>query len=290
MSERQTALVTGASNGIGKEIAKILVEQGYHVVVTGRNAQALSTLQKEATFENNPEMTVLPMDLSLAGSAESLVKDLDKQNLHIDLLINNAGFGDYGFFHLADRKKINDMLQVNIVALTQLTHHLLSPMIERGHGRIMNVASTAAFQPGPLMAVYYATKAFVLSFSEAIADEVKDTGVTVTAFCPGPTASGFQQAANLHNSRLLHHFKMPDARTVAGFGFPPCCPANAWRSMASGIAFLFLQNAFYPELRYFAPFAWCKNTVSNKYPFGHSNRTKARIYRHIPIPAGRMRF
>jgi uncharacterized protein len=138
---------------------------------------------------------------------------------HVDVLVNNAGFGDFGAFGQSDLQRQLAMIDLNVRALTELTHHYLAGMLERGEGRILNVASTASFQPGPLMAVYYATKAYVLSFSEALSEETRGTGVSVTALCPGPTASGFQPAAGLEHSKLLAGRKLPSSATVAAAGY-----------------------------------------------------------------------
>ncbi|MBN1542201.1 SDR family oxidoreductase [candidate division KSB1 bacterium] len=216
MTTNQTALVTGASSGIGREIAEILIDHGYSVVVTARTEATLTSLKEKA--KTSGQVIAIPLDLAHPNGADRLVEKLNQEGIQIDLLINNAGFGDYTLFHLADWSKIADMLQLNITALTRLTHLLLPGMIERGSGRILNVASVASFFPGPLMAVYYATKAYVLSFSEALANETQDTGVTVTTLCPGPTESGFQETANMNHTRVAQQFKMPDSRSVAEFG------------------------------------------------------------------------
>ena len=140
-------------------------------------------------------------------------------NFEIDYLINNAGFGDYGLFYESDWDKQERMINLNMLALTQLTHLFLPDMLKRKSGKIMNVASTAAFQPGPLMSVYYASKAYVLFFSEAIANELEGTGVTVTALCPGPTKSGFQKAANVEHSKMLNAKSIPTSKKVAEYGY-----------------------------------------------------------------------
>ena len=134
------------------------------------------------------------------------------------MLVNNAGFGDFGEFADASPERLDQMIELNVGSLTRLSRTYLPAMLERGSGHVLNVASTAAFQPGPLMAVYYATKAYVLSFSEALAEETRGTGVTVTALCPGPTASGFQAGAAMEQSRLVHGRKLPTAASVAAYG------------------------------------------------------------------------
>ncbi|MGE5432164.1 MAG: SDR family NAD(P)-dependent oxidoreductase [Syntrophomonadaceae bacterium] len=215
----ETALITGASEGIGYELAKVLARNKFNLVVTARREDILLELKKE--FEASYGITVrtIPGDLSTMESVKEIYAELKKDNVTIDILINNAGFGDYGFFTESDWEKNYKMIELNVAALTYLTHLYAREMAMRGKGRILNVASTAAFQPGPLMAVYYATKAYVLSFSEALANELKDKGVSVTALCPGPTKSGFQRRASLKNARLFKKGAVASAEDVAAYGF-----------------------------------------------------------------------
>jgi short-subunit dehydrogenase len=216
---RDLALVTGASGGIGLEIARLLAERGYDLVLVARDEKRLTALAIELREKTKVQATVLAKDLAQTGAAEEIFAEVSRANQMPNILVNNAGFGDFGPFGQASLERISGMIQVNVTALTQLTRLFLPSMIAQKKGRILNVASTAAFQPGPLMAVYYATKAFVLSFSEAIGNEVKDHGITVTALCPGPTQSGFQAAAKMEGSRLLRiKSMMMDARTVAALG------------------------------------------------------------------------
>lgn len=203
-----TALVTGASSGIGLEIARILARD-HDVVLAARNADKLEALAAELGGAR-----VIAVDLAEPAGAAKLTAEVAA----VDVLINNAGFGDFGPFADASPEKLDEMVELNVGALTRLTRAYLPGMLERGSGRVMNVASTAAFQPGPLMAVYYATKAYVLSFSEALAEETRGTGVTVTALCPGPTASGFQAGAEMESSRLVKGRKLPSAASVAAYG------------------------------------------------------------------------
>jgi short-subunit dehydrogenase len=162
---------------------------------------------------------VLPADLGDSASPSRLVHEIEQKGLSVDVLVNNAGFGTMGFFHEAPLAKELEMVRVNVSALTELTHRLLPAMISRGRGRVLNVASIAAFQPGPLMAVYYASKAYVLSFSEAVANELGGTGVTVTALCPGPTLTGFQSTAGIERSRLPGRMSVASAASVAEAGY-----------------------------------------------------------------------
>jgi short-subunit dehydrogenase len=203
-----TALITGASSGIGLEIARILARD-HDVIIAARSAAALQELATE--LGNNARAVVA--DLSDPAGAAKLAAGVPD----VDVLVNCAGFGLFGDFALESQEKIDQMIAVNVASLTALSRTYLPGMLQRGSGRIMNVASTAAFQPGPLMAVYYATKAYVLSFSEALAEETRGTGVRVTALCPGPTASGFQAGAAMEQSKLVLGKKLPSSARVAAF-------------------------------------------------------------------------
>ncbi len=216
--DRPTALVTGASGGIGEALARELALRGHDLVVVARSVAALESLAVEVAAAHGITATVIGADLAQGGAGRALATELRGRGLDIDVLVNNAGFADFGPFAEADLDKTTQMLALNVVTLTELTHELLAPMLERRRGRVLNVASTAAFLPGPLMAVYYATKAYVLSFSEAVAEELKGSGVTVTALCPGPTASGFQARAAMEDSKLVKGKKVMDAATVARIG------------------------------------------------------------------------
>ena len=207
-----TALITGASSGIGLELARIFARESYRVVLVARNEKRLEEIAQELRPADDQ---VIGIDLSLPGAAEEIHSKLPK----IDVLVNNAGFGVFGKFVEKGLAEELNMMQLNMTALVILTRLYLPSMIAAGRGKIMNVASTAAFQPGPLMAIYFATKAFVLSFSEAIANELEGTGVTVTALCPGPTTSDFQARAQMQNSGLVKGRKMMDARKVAEAGY-----------------------------------------------------------------------
>ena len=214
-----TALVTGASSGIGLELATLLAKDRHDLVLVARGRERLDSVARGLTTEFGVAATVLPTDLTDPAAPLDIVLALAEQKLLIDILVNNAGFGVYGFFANTPLEKELAMIQVNITALTHLTKLLLPRMLERRRGRILNVASTAAFQPGPLMAVYYATKAYVLSFSEALANETAGTGVTVTALCPGPTITEFQKRAGLEMTRLFKSPLVMDAPTVARAGY-----------------------------------------------------------------------
>ena len=215
---RQIALITGASSGIGAALASRFAEHGYDLVIVARGRQALQALANELTHQHGIAVTVIPKDLAISSAPDELAAQLQQQGIHVDVLVNNAGFATYGLFAEIDLKAEQDMMQVNMVTLTHLTKLLLPGMLQRGRGKILNVASTAAFQPGPLMAVYYATKAYVLSFSEALAEELRGSGVSVTALCPGPTRSGFQERAKMQQSRLVQG-EIMDVDTVARAGY-----------------------------------------------------------------------
>ena len=214
-----TALITGASNGIGLELAKIHASKGGDLVLVARNKSKLDELKTELEAQYKVKVYCIGKDLSAADAAKEVYEEVVRQNIQIDYLINNAGFGDFGMFTETDWNKELQMINLNITALTQFTKLYLKDMVKRGSGKIMNVASTAAFQSGPTMAVYYATKAYVLSFSEAVGNEVSDKGVTVTILCPGATESGFQAAAAMEESALVKGKRLPTAKEVSTYGY-----------------------------------------------------------------------
>lgn len=215
---RPTALITGASGGIGLEFARVFAQHGYDLVLVARSEGKLAELAHVLSAQHRVEARVVSKDLADGAAPRELFDQLQRESIAVDVLVNNAGFATYGPFVELDRDRELSMIAVNVVALTDLTRLFLPGMVQRRRGKVLNVASTAAFQPGPLMAVYYATKAYVLHFSEAIAEELRGTGVTVTALCPGPTASGFQERAAMEDSRLVQNGLM-DAATVARLGY-----------------------------------------------------------------------
>ena len=215
-SKRQTALVTGASGGIGLELARVLAREGFDLVLVARRKDELEKLAKSLEQEHGIQARAIAKDLGKPDVAEQLFRELGDST--IDVLVNNAGVGAFGKFHELEPERDLMQVQLNVTALVQLTKLFVRPMVQRGRGRILNVGSTAGFQPGPLMAVYYATKAFVLSFSEAIATELEGTGVTVTVLCPGPTESGFQDAAKMNESGLFSALPVADSKSVAEAG------------------------------------------------------------------------
>jgi uncharacterized protein len=213
----ETVLITGASSGIGLELAKCFASDGCKLILVARNAEALEKLAEELRVANKIEAIVLPADLSLPETPKRILQELSAQKISVDVLVNNAGFGLHAEFVKLPLQRQLEIIQVNITALTELTGLFLPGMIERSHGGILNVASVAGFLPGPNMAIYYASKAFVLSFTEALAEELGGAGVTVSAFCPGATESNFSQVARGGKSRKTKTSKM-SAERAARFG------------------------------------------------------------------------
>ncbi|MCG8671407.1 MAG: SDR family oxidoreductase [Pseudomonadales bacterium] len=212
-----TALITGASGGIGLELARLHAKNGGNLVIVARSQDKLEKLKQEFESDYQINVTVMVEDLAKADSAKRIFETTESKGIVIDTLINNAGFGGHGLFHERHLVDEQAMMQVNMVALTELTHFYLKGMVSRNKGKILNVSSTASFMPGPLQAVYYATKAYVTSFSQAIAEEVKDHNVTVTALCPGAVATGFVTAGNLQGVDLWKNAK--SAESVAKCGY-----------------------------------------------------------------------
>lgn len=203
MADAPVALITGASSGIGRELARVHAARGGDVVLVARRREALDTLKAELESSHGVRATVVPANLADPEAPKTIYATVTGRGITVDYLINNAGFGGHGRFHERPWTSEDAMIQVNVTALSELTHLFLQDMVARGHGRILNVASTAAFLPGPLQAVYYASKAYVLSFSQAIAEELAGTGVRVTALCPGPVDSEFARVADLEGARLF---------------------------------------------------------------------------------------
>lgn len=213
-----SALVTGASGGIGEALAEELARAGFRVVLVARSQEKLAELGERLSRDYGVEHRVIVADLSRQETIGAIESAVHAYGWDIDVLVNNAGFTVFGPFVDEPWKKQYELLEVNIVALTALTHRFLPGMLARQNGGVLNVASTAAFMPGPLMAVYYASKAYVLSFSEALAEEVAGSGVTITALCPGPTATGFQSRGNMEDSKLVQGKQLMTAPEVARAG------------------------------------------------------------------------
>jgi hypothetical protein len=215
---RKTALVTGASSGIGYDLAGLFAQGGFDLVLTARNRAALDALAQKCQSEHGAQAEVLAADLADPACPQRIFDELSARSISVAILVNNAGLGTHGLFAEADWPSQLQMLQVNLVAATHLTSLFLPEMRKRGSGRILNVASMAGFMPGPYMSVYYATKAFMLSHSVALAEELRGTGVTVTALCPGPTRTDFQRRAGIDESRLFQTSPM-DSISVARAGY-----------------------------------------------------------------------
>lgn len=216
---KQTALITGAANGIGYELAYIFAQNDYNLVLIDRIETKLQRVALYFQEQFSVSVKTIVKDLSKITSPEEIFLELQEENIQVDVLVNNAGFGTYGFFHETNLTDELEMLQVNLVCTTHLTKLFLKNMVKQGQGKILNVSSAAAFQPGPLMAVYFATKAYILSFSEALANELENTGVTVTVLCPGTTQSAFHERTGMADSQLLKSKRMMNAATVANIGY-----------------------------------------------------------------------
>jgi len=214
----KTALITGASGGIGYELALLFARDGFDCILVARSDDKLNELATRLQRDHRIKTLVIGRDLSKPTAVDEIYEETTAAGLAVDVLVNNAGFPVFGLFNETDLQIEAEMLQVNVIALTALTKLFLKGMVERRSGRILNLASTAAFLPGPLMAVYYASKAYVLSFSQALANEVHGTGVTVTALAPGPTRTGFQKRGVMEESRLVQG-NIADAASVALAGY-----------------------------------------------------------------------
>jgi len=214
----KTVLVTGASGGIGYDLSSIFAENGYNIVLIARNKEKLLALANQAQQMFGVSARVLVKDLTRPNAAEEIYRDLEREGIIVDILVNNAGYGLLGNFAFTSKKDELEMIQLNISAVAHMTKLFLQPMIKRGRGRILNVASAAGFLPGPLMANYSATKAYVVSFSAGLAEEVRENGVTVSVLCPGPTFTGFQDRAGIRENSFVK-LVMADSRVVARAGY-----------------------------------------------------------------------
>jgi short-subunit dehydrogenase len=215
----KTALITGASIGIGRELAKLFAQNSHNLVLIARNAARLQEVGADLEKQFGVTAKAFPLDLTSSAAPQFLFDQLRRENIEIDVLVNNAGYGKLGAFAEIPYVESAGQIHLNITALTHLTKLFLAPMLEHKSGKILNVASTAGFQPGPLMAVYYASKAYVISFSEALANELQDTGVTVTCLCPGLTDTQFQIRAGTEKTTLFRRTRPMDAATVARDGY-----------------------------------------------------------------------
>jgi short-subunit dehydrogenase len=207
---KNTALITGASSGIGRELALIHASHQGDLILTARSESKLIELKSEIEQHYKVEVKIIVRDLSQRNAPVEIFEALSKENIQIDFLINNAGFGGFGYFHEREMAKDLEMIDLNIIALTKMTKLFLPAMIKRNSGKIMNLASIAAFMPGPMQAIYFATKAYVLSLSHAIATEIENTNVTITTVCPGPVVTNFAKSAEMENSKLFKNGDTPD--------------------------------------------------------------------------------
>jgi uncharacterized protein len=219
MEPKHTTLITGASGGIGYELAKFFANDHYNLVLVARSGGKLTQFADELQRQFGVSVKPVALDLTAAPAPQFLFDQLLREGVVIDILVNNAGYGALGEFAQIPLEEDLGQIHLNVTALTHLTKIFLGPMLERRSGKILNVASTAGFQPGPRMAVYYATKAYVISFSEALANELQGTGVTVTCLCPGATDTGFAERAGNDQTRLFKQLRPMDAKTVARDGY-----------------------------------------------------------------------
>jgi short-subunit dehydrogenase len=263
MIERPTALVTGASSGIGEALAHELASRGHDLVLVARSEPTLERVAAELRERHGAGATVISMDLATPGAGTALADELVTSGVEPDVLVNNAGFADFGEFMAADPAKLVMMANLNMVTLTELTRLVGARMVQRGSGRILNIASTAGFMPGPLMAQYYATKAYVLSLGEALADELSGTGVTITTLCPGPTASGFQDRAEMGDSKLVNGKALDSAASVAATGVD---------AMLAGkpVAVVGLKNRILTLTPRFLPRRWVPGIVGRAQAADHA--------------------
>ena len=207
-SMKNAALITGATSGIGKALAHEFARNGHNIIVVSRSAEHVNATASALAAEHGVETLGFDIDLTADGACERLRRELEERNVEVEILVNNAGRGEHGPFQDIPWEDHLEVLHLNIHALTKLTHLFLAEFLERDRGRILNLGSIAGFEPGPLLAVYHATKAYVVSLSEAIAEEIKDSKVTLTCLCPGPTDTDFFQAADAENTRVAQNESM----------------------------------------------------------------------------------
>lgn len=216
---KKTALITGASSGIGYELSKVFAKNGYNLVLVSRNREKLILVSEELRKQHDIQVTVIPKDLFKWPSPQEIYDEVAAAGIKIEILVNDAGIGVYGKFTQSSAEKQMDLIQLNITSLTMLCKLFGKDMAKNGSGRILNVASTAAFQAGPFMSTYYASKAYVLTLSEALNYELRKDGVTVTALCPGPTQTAFFERSDMIGTRIERSPYMMSAAEVAEIGF-----------------------------------------------------------------------
>ncbi|MCR5368651.1 SDR family oxidoreductase [Eubacterium sp.] len=217
--KKDLVLITGATSGIGLELTKIFAKKRCNLILVARDRKKLDHLRRKLRSFYDIEVDFIVKDLTDDDSAEYIYQKVKNSGKTVDVLVNNAGFGDYGKFLDASLEKQNKMIKCNILALTELTYYFAKDMKNKGRGRILNTASIGSFMPGPLMSVYYATKAYVLSFTEALAEEFKGTGIKVSALCPGPTDTGFWKVANGEVVTTINKLKNKSPKDVAKYGY-----------------------------------------------------------------------
>ena len=254
--EGQTALVTGASMGIGVDLAECFAKDGYDLIVTARSEAALKDVAAKLASKYNIKATAIALDLGAVGGGHKLADAIKAQGLTVDVLVNNAGYGVAGAFDGSDEAGQMGMIDLNVRALTELTHIYWPSMLANKRGGVLNVASTAAFQPGPLMAVYYASKAFVLSFSEALWKEGEKAGVHVSCLCPGPTASNFRERAGTGKTKIANLGTPMGSAPVARMGYRAF--QNNQRAMITGF-----RNRMLARLGPYMPRKMLLDTVYN---------------------------
>ncbi|NFF80847.1 SDR family oxidoreductase [Clostridium botulinum] len=215
---RKYTLITGGTEGIGLELAKLFAKDKYNLLIVARNTDKLLQVKNFIESEYKVNVETLSVDLSIHSSSKKIFEFVDKKNISVDYLINNAGIGSFGFFHKGECGFEENLINININSLTNLTKYFLEKMIEKNHGGIMNIASTAAFVGGPKMAMYYSSKAYVLSLTEALHEEVKDLGIKVSCVCPGPVKTSFQSKAGIKKSKKAKKYLM-DAEKVSKIAY-----------------------------------------------------------------------
>ncbi len=220
MENRKTALITGASRGIGLELAAIFAKNGNDLVLVARSEKDLKVLKRVYEEHTGVNVEIIVKDLTQKNAAKEVYDEVNRKNIQIDYLVNNAGFGDFAPFVDSEWDKIYNMIELNMAALTQFCHLYINQWRDKKiKGKILNVASTAAFQPGPLMAVYFATKSYVLHLSEALNFEVKENNISVTVLCPGPTETNFGKISNMNASDVMKNVRIASAKDVAETGY-----------------------------------------------------------------------
>ncbi len=218
-NKNKYALITGATSGIGLELARLMAKDGYNLIHVARDEQELLKVSGEFKKEYGVEVVNFPQDLAIPGAAKELYDNIRNEGLAVDILVNNAGQGAYGLFVENDLDRELEIIQLNIVALVSLTKYVLKDMVRKGEGRILNLASIASKSPGPWQAVYHGTKAFVHFFSEAVNNEIKDTGVTITSLLPGATDTDFFNKANMNEAKIVQEQDLADPAKVAKDGY-----------------------------------------------------------------------